>query len=364
MSLGVCVLRKNQSAYLDLLRLGAALTVFVGHLSWKSLSGGFFWWFQHWGHDAVMVFFVLSGYVIQYAATKKETSFLEYEAARFARLYSVVLPALLLTLVCDQIGLAHNPASYSLDRETYPLLRLFAGGLFLSESWGWNLDLLNNDAFWSLPYEFWYYQIFAAFTFFTGIPRAVWVGVAIVIVGPAILVYFPIWLFGVVAFRAGNAIELSRATAAILFFMTALAIAGILLLDQNNEIARSDAWYLPPRFSILDFATGALVAINVFCATYARLPLARWAKPIAACAGITFSLYLFHLPLLHLLAAFCPPEWSILTRGTIMGSAVIVVVVLLSLVTEGKKGEWRALFRRLFVAVAAIPARRRWREIA
>jgi hypothetical protein len=45
-----------------------ALVVFMGHLSWKRISGGFLWQFQPLGHDAVMVFFVLSGFVIQYAA--------------------------------------------------------------------------------------------------------------------------------------------------------------------------------------------------------------------------------------------------------------------------------------------------------
>ena len=65
-------MRRELSVYLDVLRLSAALTVFVSHLSWIQISGGFLWQLQFLGHDAVMVFFVLSGFVIQYAADTKE----------------------------------------------------------------------------------------------------------------------------------------------------------------------------------------------------------------------------------------------------------------------------------------------------
>src|SRR5712671_3594240 len=84
-------MRRELSTYLDLLRLTAAMAVFVSHLSWVRISGGFLWQFQFLGHDAVMVFFVLSGFVIQYAAATKEKSLFDYQVARFARLYSVVI---------------------------------------------------------------------------------------------------------------------------------------------------------------------------------------------------------------------------------------------------------------------------------
>jgi peptidoglycan/LPS O-acetylase OafA/YrhL len=52
------------SFYLDTLRILAAMVVFLGHFSQGWLGGGWFWQTQAHGHTAVIVFFVLSGYVI------------------------------------------------------------------------------------------------------------------------------------------------------------------------------------------------------------------------------------------------------------------------------------------------------------
>jgi len=148
-------MRRDLSAYLDLLRLGAALAVFISHVSWRQLSGGFLWQLRFIGHDAVMTFFVLSGFVIQYAVATKEKTLREYEIARLARLYSVVLPALILTFLLDRVGIAHHPASYALSAESDPLFRITAGAVFLSQSW-WNIAVLSNIPFWSLQYASWH----------------------------------------------------------------------------------------------------------------------------------------------------------------------------------------------------------------
>ena len=62
------------------------------------------WRLGNLGNDAVMVFFVLSGFVIAYVADKKERTPRDYFVSRFARLYSVVVPALLLTAIADFLG--------------------------------------------------------------------------------------------------------------------------------------------------------------------------------------------------------------------------------------------------------------------
>jgi peptidoglycan/LPS O-acetylase OafA/YrhL len=147
-------MNKGLSTYLDALRFSAALAVFFRHLSFSNVSGGFLWQLYPFGHDAVVIFFVLSGFVIAYVTDTKEATIGEYMSARLARLYSVVLPALAVTFICDFVGIRHHPQVYDLARETEPTLRLLASGLFISQSWGWQLDTLSNDAYWSLPYEF------------------------------------------------------------------------------------------------------------------------------------------------------------------------------------------------------------------
>ena len=55
----------------------------------------------------------LSGFVITYAAEERERSAQTFAINRMARIYSVALPALILTFVLDEIGRSMNPDAYS-----------------------------------------------------------------------------------------------------------------------------------------------------------------------------------------------------------------------------------------------------------
>ena len=330
-------MKKEFSLYLDLMRVIAALVVFLGHLSWARLSGGAGWWIQPYGHDGVMVFFVLSGFVIQYVAQHKEKTFYDYSIARLARLYSVVLPALLLTVVCDLVGTSLNASVYLMDRESNMLVRCLASGLFLSQSWGWNLSMLSNDAFWSLPYEFWYYQIFGAAFFLRGTWRVAGMLIGALFAGPVILMYLPIWLLGAAACLASQKIRLSRPVALILFLMSCLGLVGVMFLEGQHQIHRSILPNLPFGFAPIDYLTGLLIAINLLAASFIRFPLLSMARPITFLAGLSFALYLFHLPLLHLAAAVVPASWPVNLRGLCLGLFTLVCVYLLGFVSERKK---------------------------
>jgi hypothetical protein len=101
-------IRKSTSICLDLLRAGAALTVFVHHANLYELDAGAFSWFRRdIGHSAVVVFFVLSGYVIM-GTLGEQRSARDYVVKRAARIYSVVVPALLLTYAIDLLILQMN----------------------------------------------------------------------------------------------------------------------------------------------------------------------------------------------------------------------------------------------------------------
>jgi peptidoglycan/LPS O-acetylase OafA/YrhL len=339
-------MKSGTSTYLDLLRACAALMVFVSHLSWNLISGGFLWPLQFIGHDGVIIFFVLSGFVISYAADTREKTFFDFQVGRFARLYSVVLPALLLTFVFDQIGLAQDPSKYELARESDPLLRLLASGLFLSQSWGWDLYTLGNDPFWSLPYEFWYYQIFAAAIFFTGAKRFVLIALAAALSGPPILIFLPLWLMGVAAYRCSRSIALAVGPAAGIFIVSGLCI--LLLILAGHWMPMRNTPLLPPNFSPLDFLVGAAVALNIFSAGFLNLRFGALAKPVAAMAGISFALYLLLLPLLRMFSTFGPAGWNVLARGLTLMVVTLLAVYLLSFVTERRKREWRAIFTSVF----------------
>jgi peptidoglycan/LPS O-acetylase OafA/YrhL len=106
-------LSRATSLYLDVWRLLAAMTVFVGHVSGKRLTGGFLWQFGPYMGQAVTVFFVLSGFVVSYATARQAGTARSYALSRLARVYSVALPALILTFALDAIGRSVRPDLYS-----------------------------------------------------------------------------------------------------------------------------------------------------------------------------------------------------------------------------------------------------------
>jgi peptidoglycan/LPS O-acetylase OafA/YrhL len=81
------------SLYLDALRFGAAFTVFLSHFG--RFSAGMFSQMEPYGGTAVMVFLVLSGFVIAWVTKTRERTVDEYALSRLARLYSVILPAVI-----------------------------------------------------------------------------------------------------------------------------------------------------------------------------------------------------------------------------------------------------------------------------
>lgn len=335
-------MKRGLSAYLDLLRIAAAGAVFIEHLSYGKISGGFLWRLGAYGHSAVITFFVLSGFVIAFAADQKEKTLLDFSVARFARLYSVVIPALLLTLICDFIGTHHNPAAYYATDRGDPVTALGFGALFLTQSWQ-KISLLSNRAFWSLPYEFWYYQIFAAALFLGGWLRIAAISAACLIAGPAILLLFPIWLMGAYAYRFSK-------TAKLTYPNVVWCCSGLLALAaiMNNAPMTLASPFLPAAYSTLDYLIGALLAINIMAASQLDFPIGKWKQPISYFAGMTFALYLFHLPLLHLAAAYVPASWPSVVRGVIVGTFALTAVYLLSFITERQRHRWRALFYWIF----------------
>ena len=105
-------MNKETSIYLDAVRFIAALAVFFSHVGARIYSGGFLWQANSAGTPAVVIFFVLSGFVIGYVSGRRETSGSAYFVARAARLYSVVIPTLLLTAGLDWAGAYADPAAY------------------------------------------------------------------------------------------------------------------------------------------------------------------------------------------------------------------------------------------------------------
>ena len=188
-------LAPSLSLHLDLLRLLAAGAVFLGH------AGVFLFeasdhhpLFDH-GREAVAVFFVLSGFVIAHVAAGREASPRDYALARLARLWSVVVPTLALTVVCDRIGWAANPQWYATLDFWHPASwsALVTHLTFTNQLWLSHDVFGSDEPFWSLGFEAPYYLAFGLAIFTRGRLRLAALALWAVVVGPKILAYLPLW---------------------------------------------------------------------------------------------------------------------------------------------------------------------------
>ena len=340
------------SIFLDLARFLAAYMVFLSHAAWSVHTGGLLWQIKGLGREAVDIFFVLSGFVICHVTRSRETTARSYAVNRLARIASVALPALAVTWVVDAIGMAARPEIYTgFCCDSVPAWWAFGRNLvFTGDLWSQHVSPGSNVPFWSLGYEAWYYLTFGLLLFLprrVGIPAAV---VALVVAGPGIAILFPLWLTGV-------AIYGRKVSAPVGWGLVAVGLVGAVLAMVFSE--REGQIYDP--FSLEagrlldyghDYAMGIsfavfLVGFSAVSGRFAAL-LGRIARPVRWLAGGTFALYLFHLPLLHFLAAVLPfpaASWQI---WVIVFAGVPLAGLALAEVTERRKGVWRGWIDRLF----------------
>ena len=177
---------RTRDGILDLVRGLSALLVMLGHLRGfvfedfgdlknVGIFTRIFYFATGLGHQAVMVFFVLSGYFVGGSVLNaiRNNCFAwdRYSLARLARLWVVLVPALLFTLAIDKLGSSYCPGAYSGEFHGQ-----FMSGpsLIAPASYGWTTFLANlgfvqsiaspvfgsNGPLWSLSNEFWYYVLF------------------------------------------------------------------------------------------------------------------------------------------------------------------------------------------------------------
>ena len=354
---------RQLSLYLDLVRFAAALLVFLDHASRKRLGGPLLGHLEWLAEFAVLVFFVLSGYVIAFAAECKDRTLGGYAAARIARIYSVALPALLLTAAADHIGMALKPALYAAWYQGDHLAwRLGASVLFLNELWWQGVRPLSDGPYWSIAYEVWYYAFFAAAFYLRGAWRFVLAGATLLVAGPKIVALLPVWLLGVGAYALGKRLRLGPLAGAALVLGSAAALLAFFALDGAKQLNGPGhhlaAWAFPGRdmrYSrdfLAAWLIGLMVAGNFLgmqalgAAGIGVVP--AWAaRAVRIAAGATFALYLFHNPLLHLYAAAIPASLTGAWLNLAVVALTLLTVFALAPFTEGKKEPIR---RRLLAA--------------
>jgi peptidoglycan/LPS O-acetylase OafA/YrhL len=370
----------SMSLILDIVRFGAAGLVILHHAAFEKFGAYVPMRLAQTATEPVMAFFVLSGFVIAIAVEAKDGTAYDYVLSRAARLLSVAIPALVLTVVLDFAGSAMFPALYSdhwSDEATIvnlsaPLsIQLAATATFVNEIWTLHLWPGTNSPFWSLGYEAAYYVIFGI-AFYERGPwrRAIGVGGVCLAAGPKILLLLPVWLMGVWAWRiykrapippfAGAAL----CAVSVLAYIVFMASGARALLDHGTDMLTTGLpanllglsnHFLSNYVSGMLFA-GTLIGFKGLEGTFA--PALSVAAPwIRAAAGCTFSMYLFHYPLLYFfraVASVLQGQQDLATRSWLVTGIVLIgtgaAIYLLARVTEQRKTEVRALMTAAVMA--------------
>ncbi|MEO6784957.1 MAG: acyltransferase [Chthoniobacteraceae bacterium] len=333
------------SAFLDLLRIIAALLVFINH-------DVQFWNRRIWSianplaHSAVIIFFVLSGYVIAYSTFARNQDARKFVVARLSRLYSVVLPALLLTFVLQRIGASLNAEYYQQYSRGAELPRYLITAAFLQNIWLLAASPASNKVFWSLSYEFWYYALFGVAVFLKSKRvRNVALVAILSLITPEIVLLLPCWLTGVVAYVCNERFCLSSRGARcgfILCFVATILIFAY-LPEYPFPLGHPRLWFSSCFVSDWIAAVAVAATILMFVAAKFAAPSPRTAAVIRYGAAHTFSLYLYHYPLLVFANAILPLGSDPLRQG-LCAVGVLATVLLLSTITEARRNAWRKCF--------------------
>ena len=220
-----------------MLRFGAACTVLLSHLGHPGISVGFPN-LAAAGHLAVAVFFVLSGFVIRYVTLTREASAREYLIDRTSRIYSVVVPALAMTVLCELAAWRMCPPYYALLRQPFHWrevpFQIGVNLVFQAQNWGYATSPLSNGPFWSLSFECMYYAVYGLF-FYRLPSRVLLCFLLFLIGGPSIALMFPVWLLGCLAFDAYEKLSTSRIGVAVSSAIFASMVCSLFAARVQNS---------------------------------------------------------------------------------------------------------------------------------
>ena len=323
------------------------------------------WWFVAnfaLGHELVLGFFVLSGYLVGGAALasiRKGKSFLrEYFIHRFARIYIVTAPTLVLTLVLDGFG-------RSLPEASFYDIAVFQGHSTAPIFFG---NLLNfqeilvppfgtNSPLWSLACEFWYYICFPLLALPLAANYSKGLRYGGFALGVAIFLYlgmasawfrfgFLLWVIGALASLPTRPLIASR-WASLALYVSALVLFRFFV---RGPVLEAHPWIQ----DVADLVAALLLSNLLLTVRHSPTEGWNWLRPKFHhdFANFSFSIYSIHMPILVLgralvdstlgpsyaLQPATPGNWAILFG--VLGT-VLLASYQFSRVTEAHTGAAR-----------------------
>jgi peptidoglycan/LPS O-acetylase OafA/YrhL len=275
--------------------------------------GNFFYFITGFGHEAVMIFFVLSGFFISRsvinAIENKSWSFKIFLFNRLSRLWFVLIPALLIGGFIDAVGLSflentivyQDKISFLKTITSFSQLSIssFFGNLFftqniLTSTYG------SNSPLWSLSNEFWYYILFPFITIaFISFKKkkilkfiiySTLTLLVFLFIGIDMSIYFMIWMMGFLAFKLQNRFMISKYFKYLVLF---LFLTSLIMIRLS---------IYPIFFN--DLSLGLITAILVLTISNVYISNNIMINFIKHISNISYTLYVFHFPFILLTVAY------------------------------------------------------------
>jgi len=255
-------------------------------------------------HQAVVVFFLISGWLVGGSLLNKldqPGAMTAYAIDRATRLWTVLVPALCLMLAVGAVT-----GTVSLAQADFSAANDYSAASFIGNLLGLQTVLVptfaDNYALWSLSNETWYYLQFPLLLIvFTGRTRVRQLVAATVLVLTAVglpasmTVYFVLWLLGALFSRVR--IDCTTAVRAALLLAAAAALVFLRATEGNDD--------LNPGLFVKHLMYS--LPLLAFLASMQR-PLAAspgWMRMLQPAADLlsefSFTLYVIHVPLIKLL---------------------------------------------------------------
>ncbi len=320
--------------WIDLLRFLAAFTVVVAHAravsfpafvdlpdTQKTLVTQIFYAVTRLGHEAVIVFFVLSGYLVGGKVLERLTTggFVagSYAIDRFSRLYVPLVPALLLTVAASYIS-------------GIPTTTMEIGGNLFSMQGVFVDSPKANGPLWSLSYEVWFYVLAGALAV-TVTNRSLLALVIVVVVLMLFTALKPHFLF---CWAVGALAYILRPKLSWLLLGLGMFVAALgVVLSQVASESRSVAQFInifDQEVAVILLAFGLAIVIQQIVQSRP----AGWASVLDRCgtpiASGSYTLYLTHYPILVTIGAlgWQPASTLSLTACLAMIARIILCLAL------------------------------------
>ncbi|MBT1907211.1 acyltransferase [Enterobacter kobei] len=344
-------LTRNQSISFDTLRGLAAVIVVLCHCSQLFINQHlpeYYRFFAVLAQSCVMVFFVLSGFLITKSITGNidrngSLDLKDYAIKRFARIYPPLIFSFFivaaLTVLSKEFFISGDGSlatangwvnKYGFNVELFG----YIPSAIMSNGFVGDMSPASNSPLWSLSIEVWYYVI--AGLILSGRKELIIAGLAVGYVGISnnspFFYYSIVWVLGaILCLMHDGVLKVSRLATSLAIFCAAVYACYRLFIIYNN--------FTNSNLTLVNVALGLFMAAllqKVVIERDARLSF------LPSMASFSYTLYIIHFPIL-LFVFGCSQEYSqdnlnnALTMSAIGFSASMIIAYISAKFVENTK---------------------------